>query len=190
MKITLKNSNKKKSKAQSLIELSLALLVLLTLLSGMVEVGMALNIYINLVDGARTVARELSIYDPLADPAAFKLQTPTLVNQILPPIKLKPAAPASDDLLVSIYSVEKGKTSKKLSDVSFKVYDNQESKFNASNVTARLNSSAPNTGVVVVEIFYAHYQVLNFPFLGFFNPIRMYAYSIMPMTSAEPTPTP
>jgi hypothetical protein len=48
-----------------------------------------------------------------------------------------------------------------------------------------------NNAVVVVEVFYNHYQRLGLPFFNYLpNPIRTYAYSIFPQPSAEPTATP
>lgn len=47
-----------------------------------------------------------------------------------------------------------------------------------------------NNAVLVVEVFYNHYQRLNLPLFNFLpNPIRTYAYSIFPEPSAEPTAT-
>jgi hypothetical protein len=47
-----------------------------------------------------------------------------------------------------------------------------------------------NNAVVVVEVFYNHYQRLGLPFFNYLpNPIRTYAYSIFPQPSAEPTAT-
>lgn len=57
-------------------------------------------------------------------------------------------------------------------------------------LTKSLSSSAPNTGLVVVEIFYAYKQLLALPLFTAFipDPIQVHAYSIMPLSAAEPTP--
>jgi hypothetical protein len=66
----------------------------------------------------------------------------------------------------------------------------------ASNVTTSdvlnlRNPNAPPTGIVLVEIFYNYPQTLGLPiFADFLNPIPVYIYSAMPLSSAEPTPTP
>ncbi len=54
----------------------------------------------------------------------------------------------------------------------------------------------PSTGVLTVEIYYSYYQILDLPvFTNSIysivpNPIPVYVYAIMPLSSAEPTPTP
>jgi hypothetical protein len=47
-------------------------------------------------------------------------------------------------------------------------------------------------GLVLVEVYYCYEQVLNLPILSDFipNPIRLHAYTIMPVSKAKPTPTP
>jgi len=58
-------------------------------------------------------------------------------------------------------------------------------------VQDRLVAGAPNAGVVLVEVFYHHYQVLNLPFFNLIaNPLRVHAYSFFPNPSAEPSATP
>lgn len=47
-------------------------------------------------------------------------------------------------------------------------------------------------GVVVVEIYYCHQQLLNLPVIGDLipNPVPLHAFSVMPAPEAAPTPTP
>ena len=47
-------------------------------------------------------------------------------------------------------------------------------------------------GIVLVEIYYCHEQLLNLPIIHDLipNPIRLHAYSLMPAPEAAPTPTP
>jgi hypothetical protein len=70
-----------------------------------------------------------------------------------------------------------------------------------SDVQARLVSNAPNAGVLLVEIFYNYPQLLKLPvltdndFLGVHfsllpDPMPVYVYTIMPISSAEPTQGP
>jgi hypothetical protein len=49
-----------------------------------------------------------------------------------------------------------------------------------------------NKGFVVVEALYCYHQILNIPILSQFlpNPMRIHAYTIMPLPAAQPTPTP
>ena len=52
--------------------------------------------------------------------------------------------------------------------------------------------SRPNRGFVAVEVYYCYEQVLNIPFFTVFvpNPMRIHAYTIMPLPAAAPTPQP
>jgi hypothetical protein len=47
-------------------------------------------------------------------------------------------------------------------------------------------------GIVLVEIYYCHHQLLNLPLISDIipNPIRLHAYAVMPAPQAAPTPTP
>ena len=56
--------NSKIKRAQSLVEFTLMLPVLLIMLSGVIEAGFALNVYLDVIDSAREVARDLSDFDP------------------------------------------------------------------------------------------------------------------------------
>lgn len=53
-------------------------------------------------------------------------------------------------------------------------------------------SPAPSTGVLVVEIFYNYPQLLKLPVLTsvLADPVPLYVYTIMPISSAAPTATP
>ncbi len=70
------------------------------------------------------------------------------------------------------------------------------SQFSAADILSRLNGSAPNTGVILVEIYYNYPQLLkllsNNGFMGVNysimpDPVPLYVYTIMPISSAEPT---
>lgn len=47
-------------------------------------------------------------------------------------------------------------------------------------------------GIVLVEIYYCHHQLLNLPLISDLipNPIPLHAFSVMPAPKAAPTPTP
>jgi len=47
-------------------------------------------------------------------------------------------------------------------------------------------------GIVLVEIYYCHEQLLNLPLISDLlpNPIRLHAFTVMPAPMAAPTPTP
>jgi hypothetical protein len=53
-------------------------------------------------------------------------------------------------------------------------------------------SSIPNSGFVLIELYYEYEMVLGLPWIRAFvpDPVILHAYSIMPNTNVEPTPTP
>jgi hypothetical protein len=70
-------------------------------------------------------------------------------------------------------------------------YPGQASEFTSAEMEARLDSLAPDTGMVVVEVFYHYDQILGFwQIFGIPDPIQVHSYAIMPVSAAEPTPIP
>lgn len=193
---SFKRKNKdgsKKRTGQSLVELAVVVSVLLLLLTGMVEFGVLLNQYIGVVDAARTAAREASVADPFADISKFIADVQKVTEKTLEPIVLNPAAPANDDIVISIFSVQKGAAPKRLFfPTGASKFGNHTSAITNAQIAARLDSSSPSTGLILIEIFYGYPQLLKLPFFTavFPDPIPMRAYAIMPLSAAEPTPTP
>jgi Flp pilus assembly protein TadG len=66
------------------------------------------------------------------------------------------------------------------------------SQLTSANIQSRMDAAAPNTGVVLVEIYYNYPQLLKLPVLTSIvpDPIPLYVYTIMPLSAAEPTQTP
>ena len=63
----------------------------------------------------------------------------------------------------------------------------------ALTVSSKMSApNAPNTGYVLVEIFYNYEHRLGLPWITAVvdNPMLIHTYAFMPLTSAEPTPTP
>mgnify|MGYP000572013956 CR=1 FL=1 len=193
---------------QSMIELAVILSVLLLLLTGMIEFGVLLNQYIDVQDAARAAAREASVADPVADLARFLSNNdsapgvPVIVRESLKPLQLSTACPNKsapggpgnpcDDIVISVYSVAKGQAPKLLFSPPHSVHGNRTTKFTPAQIGARLDANAPNTGLVVVEIYYSYPQILKLPFLSSIvpDPIPLHVFAIMPLSAAEPTPTP
>jgi len=190
-------TRKNKTKGQSLVELALTLPLLLLLLSGLIEFGFMLNYYLSLVDGSCEVARLFSNFDPIAD-NSFYASAVDQVRVVLEPqdendtsrkINFKNDSDHPDDIIISVYSISGGTAT--LLDTQYHWSNNQASRLDATEVTSRLVGSAPDTGVLTVEIFYNYDQVLNLPWLEALpDPFLLYAYTVMPLSSAEPTPTP
>jgi TadE-like protein. len=75
----------------------------------------------------------------------------------------------------------------------------QPSQLSKANIQSRMDASAPNTGVLLVEVYYNYPQLLKlFSHIGFMgvnysiipDPIPLYVYTVMPLSSAEPTQVP
>jgi hypothetical protein len=65
------------------------------------------------------------------------------------------------------------------------------SRFTMSQVQALLDPHAPNTAVVVVEVFYNYNMILKLPWITAFvpDPERLHSYTIIPVPAAEPSLT-
>lgn len=66
------------------------------------------------------------------------------------------------------------------------------SQFSDADIIAKLETVAPNTGFVLVEINNNYNHVLGLPWFTQFigDPIKLYVYALWPLVSAEPTSTP
>lgn len=197
---------KPKSMGQSIVEFSILLPLLIMMLSGLVEFGFMLNYYLDLIDSAREAARFAASDDPLHNDATglyqdpnpgFYLRTQTVALQSLSlgsggQVTLNPA---TDDVVISSFSVSGGVVDKRFPFGTGEValYNNKLSELDTTDdINSALNVTAPNTGMVAVEIFYDYHMVLGLPWIRAFvpDPVTLYAYSIMPNVNVEPTPTP
>jgi hypothetical protein len=183
-------------KGQSFVELSLVVIFLMIFVAGVVEFGFMLNQYLNLVDASREAVRYSSNFDPFNIDGSLDTQffedTITLTRDVLEPVVLDSAA--GDDIVVSFFSVASGVYRRYPNDQGWSANSNQVSKLSNAEIQSRLDSTAPPTGVLLVEIFYHYSQVLKLPVFTMFvrDPMPVYVYAIMPLSAAEPpaTPTP
>lgn len=70
---------------------------------------------------------------------------------------------------------------------------NTELHYTTAVVQSDLVTGSPlNKGFVAVEFFYCYHQVLDLPIQNWFvpNPMRIHAYTLMPLPSVQPHPTP
>ena len=68
-----------------------------------------------------------------------------------------------------------------------------ESHYTEALVESELVTGSPlNKGFVSIEFYYCYHQVLNLPIANWFipNPMRIHAYTLMPLPAAQPYPTP
>lgn len=209
-KIKLFFAQKRKIKGQSLMEMTVVLFVLLLLLLGTVEFGNLLNQYISLVDGVRAGARFGSNNDPFEqdngsiDYTKINDTFYTSIDYVIDGESLpeRPGAigplilKKTDQVMITFLSV-RGGTGQTKSLVTYptwlkyKTNPHQVSKVVGTDIiNSSLQKGSPNTGFLVVEIFYDYNQLLSMPIFTAIvpDPIPVHTYAIMPLSAAEPTP--
>ena len=217
-----------RAKAQSLVEIAIALPVLLILLSGMIELGFMLNYYLSLLDSTREAARLYSNFDSFEDgfkvgdctcyPPACPNEDPadsadadcdrnnfyqgvaaTVVDSLQPANEQDTSRKivldsGTDDVVVSVFSVDGTHVVRFPSSMGgeYHWFNNQPSAFTDAEIISRLIGTAPPTGILLVEVYYDYHQVLALPWITIFipNPTMLHAYTMMPLSAAEPTPIP
>jgi hypothetical protein len=186
------------------------------LVAGIAEYGVLLNRYLNLLDGAREAARYNANYNPFCpasstDPLCpagtvtpdYYASTARVVTQVLFPIVLDPTR--ADDIVVSFFTVEGGAITGRYPtadgengwswsehELSYSVR-NHISKQTSSFILGRMDPTAPDVSVSLVEVFYNYPQTLRMPFFLEFipDPIPVYTYAVMPIKNVTPpTPSP
>lgn len=193
--IPFKRALKKLARGQGLVELALVFPVLLIMLSGLLEFGFVLNEYLDLLDGAREAARFASDAEPFITPGVddptFYTNAAMLAEQTMSPLTLDPT---QDDVVISVFSVDGGGVSARYPSPGgqWQLHGNDTSKFSNGDINARLQALSPNTGIVLVEVFYAYNQKFKLPWITVFvpDPIEVHTFTIMPLVAAEPTATP
>ncbi|MFZ5911278.1 MAG: TadE/TadG family type IV pilus assembly protein [Chloroflexota bacterium] len=188
---------KRGEKGQSLVEFTLVAILLMILVAGIAEYGTLLNDYLNLVDASREAVRYSASFDPFADPPPGEVVNPQfyedtirLTHEVLAPLTLDPEE--DDDIIVSFFTVGDGIFERFPDTTGYRWASTQTSQFTNDEIRDRLQTGAPPAGVLLVEIFYHYHQRLQLPLFTELipDPIPVYAYAIMPLTAAEPTPTP
>jgi hypothetical protein len=200
---------------QSFVELMLITLILALMLAGVVEFGYLLNSYLKVLDGAREGARFMNsslAFDVKTGATIqdFYIKTAIEVMQVMSPVVLN--GNRGDDVVVSVFSVasysilrwpdSSGWSLCDHNGVADLQYDlnpddwssctTRSSNFTTAEIRDRMDTSAPASGVLLVEVYYNYPQILKLPVFEQMipDPILVYTYSVMPLSSAEPTPTP
>ena len=209
---------KRHPRGQSLVEFTILLPVLLMMLSGLIEFGFMLNSYLDLIDAAREAARFAANDDPTVGLPTDPYVPPTQVNfwhraflnarsslftASDARINWAPTSPTDctsvkGDIVVSAFSILATNVDKRwppgaMYATGASNCGNYPSKLTIPQVEGILSgASIPNSGFVAVEIYYEYKMMLGLPWITAFvpDPIVLYAYTIMPNTYVEPTPTP
>jgi hypothetical protein len=100
----------------------------------------------------------------------------------------------ADDVIVSVFSVGAGGTLRypETNGGEYRWFNNLASRLSVDEINNRLIAGAPDTGILLVEVFYNYHQVLGLPWLAPFlpDPVLLHAYTFMPLPAAEPTTGP
>ena len=212
----MKSIKKKRSKplGQSLVEFTLMLPILLIIISGLIEFGFLLNFYLDLVDTTREVARLASDDDPVHDVSGFFEDSPlnapepkgfydraygAMYAELTGARQISLVQANNDDMVLSIFSIQNGailgrypttytSSCEQGGEKGWRLYCNQESRFDNTRLISMLDANARDTGLVLVEIFYNYNLVMGLPWVEIFlgDPVTLHTYSIMPNRSAAP----
>ena len=207
-----------KKHGQSFVELMLVTLILALMLTGVVEFGFLLNSYLKLVDGAREGARfmnsQVAFDSTGATNQEFYLKTVIETMRVLSPVVLD--GNRGDDIIVSVFGVAGSSIRRRpdgdpngwslcdhYNDPYLQIHNDLDtanwnsctrhiSHFTAADVLGRMDANALPSGVLLVEIYYNYPQILKLPVFEQVipDPIPVYTYTMMPLSSAEPTATP
>jgi Flp pilus assembly protein TadG len=192
-----------RTRGQSLVETAFLLPILLILLSGLIEFGFMINQYMTVLDAERNAARFAvdGSYDHTdADPNCtttrdFYRQTACLLLQELsqeqPAITLNTS---TDDIVISAFAMTTGGSlsARFPSSSGWSYYGNHTSTVSDATLASKFDASANNDGYVLVEVFYTYHQILRLPWITPFvpDPVLLHIYTVMPLASVQPTPTP
>ncbi|MGA9533624.1 MAG: TadE/TadG family type IV pilus assembly protein [Anaerolineales bacterium] len=208
-------------RGQSFVEFAILLPLLLLMLSGLVEFGFMLNQYLDLIDATREVARFASDEDPVHDSSGSFNPNPSVppMSDVYGRVWANSDRalnmggqisldPSTDDVIVSLFAVNFSAVSARYptaigsngGENGWQRWGNHTSQFSSgdmqtavtNSVTANGGNLPPNTGVVLVEIFYDYHMIMGLPWITAFvpNPVTLHAYAMMPNVATEPTPTP
>ncbi|GMR11174.1 MAG: hypothetical protein BMS9Abin28_2001 [Anaerolineae bacterium] len=203
-------------RAQSLVEFSLLLPVLLIMLSGLVEFGFMLSYYLDIIDAARETARFAANDDPIRSDfdgspeypnENFYLRAQKLARESLmsssdgridwepPNPPALPCDPVNGDVVVSAFGVLGSLVDQRFPSGALSgrsMCGKYVSKFLYKKGDPIYQAASVNSGLVLVEIYYEYNQILSLPWITAFvpDPITLYAYSFMPNVNVEPTPVP
>jgi hypothetical protein len=194
------------NKGQSFMEMTIVIGVLLLLLIGVVELGYLMNRYIVLVDATREGTRFGSSgkIDPYIRTTSPYVQNPNFFLKMDNVIEGDGTAEnsgaldtillneATDDIIITFYRIVNARIEEKFGPWHKYAANGYQPRITDATIESGLDIKAPNSGVLVVEIFYSHNQLLKFPIFTTVipDPMQVHAYSVMPLNLAKPTPHP
>lgn len=208
------DQRRRKSKGQSIVEFTILLPLLLMLLSSLIEFGFAINEYLDLIDSTRETARFLSDQDPFSDPETHSYREGFYTDGETEMLRTLSRAgwinldTTQDDMIISIFAVTDTTVSNRYpatftdsrsgtclnqsngGENGWRLNCKKPSKFLSSDINSRISSiaSAPNTGIVLVELYYDYNMKLGLPWVTGIvgDSITFHAYSFAPNAASEP----
>jgi hypothetical protein len=216
----LRKLNKRKSRAQSLVEVAIAFPLLIMLFSGMVEFGFMLNTYLSLLDATRQEARALANSTPFTsideathtivdDMAFYNVAVQGLLDILNPPTDPRARHiilnSTRDDIVISVLRVNVSDSTNTITSLErfpqgqphpyYQRWGNQLSGYaDNSTITGLMtrNGATPvRSGILIIEVYYGYDGVLKLPWVtAFMNTITLHADTVMPLVSAKPPRTP
>ncbi len=165
----------RKSRGQSLVELAIAFPVILILFTGLIEFGFILNYYLD--------CDRAAFYDGAAAMVLKNLQPRDLAHPEEDSSRKIFFNPATDDIIISVFDIRGAGLMTRYPAGDYHWFGNMESGISNADITNQLISGAPNKIILLVEVYYAHHQILAFPWFSMFvpDPVMLHAYTMMPM---------
>lgn len=202
-------------RGQSLVEIALFLPIFILLIAGIVEMGYYLNRYLGILDSSREAARFGADLDPINNynpqfnhnspsylsSATYDCTTTTEFYTAVAcyaeenlPVPLNPSN-GYDDIVITAFTIKNGMVCNNYrypdymdgtTDKGWSYKGNQVSQFSILKINGLFDDTSPQQGILLLEIFYRHRQILGLPFFTIFVPrdIGIYLYTIMPNPTA------
>jgi len=191
-----------RQRGQSFVEMLLFFPAILLMIVIIVDTGFLMFHYLSMLDGSREGARYGAAFDPFLTPGLYQQISS---NVVLPAVE--PALPDAWleelDVVISIFSIGNSGgvpivTTRypdgdgwSLNNEGGRTGTSRVSAFSIEDVNARLQamSGSPDTGVLLVEVWFDDHQFISVPFVSMItalDPVRLHAYTFMPITKATP----
>lgn len=199
-------------RGQSLVELAVFLPIFILIIAGIAEMGWYLNVYLNLLDATRESARYAADLDPVLnyDPA-YNANAPGYAGAVANcdttvefytviacytqqniPYELDPDN-GYDDIILSAFTIKNGSVYQRYPQIGGVTVDqgwsltgNQVTQYSNARIDDLFDDDSPDQGIVIVEVFFMHEQVLKLPFFTIFVPekIGVHVFTMMPNPTA------
>ena len=95
--------------------------------------------------------------------------------------------PDTDEVIVTVYSKsDSGVVSYPTAGPFRRFSSSTESLFTSEEVEELFENGTPDAGLLIVEVHYTYNAVMNLPWTAALFPMKLRAYTIMPLPAADP----